>query len=683
MAFLSPSARLPDASGVPGGGLTGRRGLLAGLALAVLYFGLGRIPLPSGLAFQAYLFWPAAALAHTALFILGVEAWWGLLLGSLLLNLSGWLPWPQALAMVGLQTLEPLVAWRLLVALNRPHPDLGKTGDLFRWLGIAAAVNALFSALLGTLVVGMALPQGFRYPPATALSWFLGDLTAILCLGPTLLLFLRPLATAVPPASRPWRIPHPVIEGMGMGFLVLLFLSVGRIHPKLSPDFQMAAQFALVLPALWMALRLGPRGTAAGTTLLALSVLTALWTGSRILPEEAFRFSQLFLLVLALAALTTAAAAEEARAARLALAMRDLQGQRMEAVATLAGGLVHEFNNQLTVVLGNLDRLRDALTATPEASGLLVRLEEAALAMEGTVRHLKGLSHQVPLRALSLPLDEALAPFLASTRDLPGRIQFETDLPAGLLVGLDPELLRQALQLLLTNSLEAIEGRGHIRLTAQQEGPCVCLVLEDDGRGMTPEVLRRACDPFFSTKPVGQGRGLGLSIAFSLARQMGGDLLLDSTPERGTRAELRLPQGEGFAPPSAQAVLPPARPRRILLADDESAIRELTREVLEEEGFDVVEAQDGQEAAEAFEVAPETWDLAILDLVMPRLHGSDVLLRIQRLRPELPVLLISGYNDEVRPGLLHGPHVRFLAKPFRIRDLIEALGKLGVLNRPA
>ncbi len=659
----------------------GRKRVLAILVLALLYLGAGRIPLPSGLAFQAYLFWPAAALAHTALFILGAEAWWGLLLGSLLLNATGWLPWPQALAMAGLQTLEPLVAWRLLVSLGCPHPDPGKTRDLFRWLGIAAAVSAVFSAGLGTLVVGSALPQGFHHPPATALSWFLGDLTAILCLGPALLLFLRPLATGRPPDPRPWRIPHPVAEGAGMALLVLLLLFAGRIRPGLTPDFRLAAQFALVLPALWMALRLGPRGTAAGTTLLALSVLVALWTGSRVLPEEAFRFSQLFLLVLALATLTTAAAAEEARAARQALELKDLQGQRMEAVATLAGGLVHEFNNQLTVMLGNLDRLREPLATVPAATGLLARLEEAALALEGTVRQLKGLSHQAPLRAFSLPLEEALAPFLASTRDLPARIRFETKIPEGLQVGLDPELLRQALQLLLTNSLEAIEGRGHIRLVAQPEGPCVCLVLEDDGHGMAPEVLRRACDPFFTTKPVGQGRGLGLSIAFALARQMGGSLSLESAPERGTRAELRLPRGRpaeaAFAPPSR-----PAQARRLLLADDEAAIRELTREILEEEGFIVVEAADGQEAVETFEADPGGWDLAVLDLVMPRLHGAEVLARIQQARPDLPVILVSGYSAEARPGLLEGPHRRFLAKPFRIRDLVESIEALGLSRNP-
>ncbi|HEX9010265.1 MAG TPA: ATP-binding protein [Holophagaceae bacterium] len=662
--------------------LADRKRALAILVLALAYVGAGRIPLPSGLAFQAYLFWPAAALTHTALFILGVEAWWGLLLGSLLLNATGWLPWPQALAMVGLQALEPLVAWRLLVALGCPHPDPGKTRDLFRWLGVAASVSAVFSAGLGTLVVGSALPQGFHHPSATGLSWFLGDLAAILCLGPSLLLFLRPLATGRPPEPRPWRIPHPAAEGIGMALLVLLLLFAGRIRPGLTPDFRLAAQFALVLPALWMALRLGPRGTAAGTTLLALSILVALWTGSRILPEEAFRFSQLFLLVLALATLTTAAAAEEARAARQALELRDLQGQRMEAVATLAGGLVHEFNNQLTVMLGNLDRLREPLASVPAATGLLARLEEAALALEGTVRQLKGLSHQAPLRAFSLPLEEALAPFLAGIRELPARIRFETKIPEGLQVGLDPELLRQALQLLLTNSLEAIVARGHIWLTARQEGPCICLVLEDDGPGMAPEVLRRACDPFFTTKPVGQGRGLGLSIAFSLARQMGGDLVLDSAPGRGTRAELHLPRGRVLEP-APQPPAPASHPRRILLADDEAAIRELTREILAEEGFEVVEARDGQEALEAFEADPETWDLAILDLVMPRLHGSDVLLRIQALRPDLPVLLISGYNDEARPGLLDGPHRRFLAKPFRIRDLIEALASLGVGIPPA
>jgi CheY-like chemotaxis protein len=297
--------------------------------------------------------------------------------------------------------------------------------------------------------------------------------------------------------------------------------------------------------------------------------------------------------------------------------------------------------------------------------------------MEGTVRQLKGLSFQAPLRAFSLPLDEALRPFLEGLPPLPEGIRFERSLPAGLQVGLDPELLRQALQSLFANSLEALRGRGLIRLSASREEAWIRLVLEDDGPGMPPEVLRRACDPFFSTKPVGQGRGLGLSIAFSLARQMGGTLALDSAPGRGTRAELRLPSGHAAEPGPPSPVRPP-HPLRILLAEDEDAIRELTREILEAEGFEVGEARDGQEALELFEAAPDNWDAALLDLVMPRLHGSEVLLRLQARRPDLPVLLVSGYNPETRPGLLEGPHRGFLAKPFRIRDLLEALGALGV-----
>ncbi|HLP30553.1 MAG TPA: MASE1 domain-containing protein, partial [Geothrix sp.] len=123
------------------------------LGLAVVFLGAATLPLASGLAFQAYLFWPAAAVSHTALFILGGRAWWGIALGSLILNSLGWLPWPHALAMVALQTLEPLVAWRIMQRLGCPHPDLGKYQDLARWLTVALFVNAVFSAGFGNWVV--------------------------------------------------------------------------------------------------------------------------------------------------------------------------------------------------------------------------------------------------------------------------------------------------------------------------------------------------------------------------------------------------------------------------------------------------------------------------------------------------------------------------------------------------
>ncbi len=673
MPLPGPAAGpLPGLGPAAGWGNGWRRTAALGL-LALVYLGAARIPLPSGLAFQAYLFWPAAAVAHIALFILGPEAVLGIAVGSLALNLTGWLPWPSALAMSGLQTLEPLLAWRLLVALGSPHPDLRRLPDLLRWLGAATLVSALCSAGAGTWVVGLALPGGFRDPWATALSWFLGDLTALLCLGPVLLLFLAPAPTR---ARLPHRPAHPWLESLLLGAAALLLLFSGQVQGDLPRDFRLAFQFALLLPVLWLALRLGPRATAVGTALLSLAFLASLWTRGRVLPEEAFRFSQLYLLVLALAAHITAVSHEEARLARHELGLKELQAQRMEAVGTLAGGLVHEFNNRLTVLLGNLDRLRDqALDGEPAA--LVDRLEASTLALEDTVRQLKDLSHQAPVRAFPMPLREALAPFLASASGLPDRIAFSSDVPADLQVDLDPDLLRQVLQLLLTNSLEAIEGRGRIVLRARRVQDRVVVTLEDDGRGMTAEVLQRACDPFFSTKPVGQGRGLGLSIAFSLVRQMGGELGLDSHPGLGTRAELRFPLGPEPAPsPDSPSVAP--LQARILLADDEAAIRELTRDCLEGEGFHVREAADGLEALELFEGDPGAWDLVILDLVMPRMHGAEVLARIHARRPDLPVLLISGYTAEARPELLQGPHRRFLAKPFRLRELLAEVAALGL-----
>lgn len=644
--------------------------------LALVYFGAAKIPLSSGLAFQAYLFWPAAAVGYTAFLFLGRDALWGLALGSLLHNGLGWLPWQYALAMSALQTLGPWVAWRWMLRLGCPQPDLRQTRDLLRWLGLATLSSAIFSSGLGTLVVGLALPGGrFDHPLATAFSWFLGDLTAILCLGPVLLHFgPRDVSWTQPPPSRR---PASLVSKAAVAAGCLLLLFGGRINPGLSADFRLGLQFALVLPVLWMALRFGPKDTAAGVALLTLAFLAQLWVGGVRLPDEAFRFSQMHLLVLALAALVTSASAEETRQARLALEARDLQAQRMEAVGTLAGGLVHEFNNQLTVVLGNLDRLRLHLPPAGESVDFARRLEEAALALGSTVQQLKALSHQAPLRAFPLPLSEALTPFLLLAQDLPARITFHHTLDQDPVVGLDPDLLTQALQRLLANSVEAIEGSGHIELRAWLDDASVHLTLEDDGPGMGTEVLHRACDPFFTTKPLATGRGLGLSIAFALTRQLGGHLLLDSQPGQGTRAELVLPLGRTSPPP----VLPAqesARTGRILLADDEAGIRALTREFLEGEGYLVSEATDGQEALDAFESDPGAWDLVILDLVMPRVGGAEVLNRIQQLRPELPALLISGYSAATRPGLLDPPHRRFLAKPFRLQELLEALAALGL-----
>lgn len=671
-----------DPAAQPFGGVGGWRGALHVLALALIYLMAAKVPLSSSLTFQAYLFWPAAAVAHTAFFILGRKALVGIVLGSLLLNGLGWLPWPLALAMVALQTLGPLVAWRVLVHLGSPHPDLGRTQDLLRWLGVASLSSAVFSSGLGSLVVGLALPGGsFSHSLATAFSWFLGDLAAILCLGPWLLHFLpgwvNPSLKA-PQATHPRPAPLTLVL---MGSLCLLLLFGGQINPGLSKDFRLSFLFALVLPVLWLALTTGPRGTSIGVALLSLAFLAHLTMGRLPLPDEAFRFFQLHLLVLASAGLVTASAAGEARTARLALEAQELQALRMEAVGTLAGGLVHEFNNQLTVVFGNLDRLHGVLPDDSLASPVVQRLEEAVDAVGSTVRRLKGLSHHVPIHVGSLPLQEALIPFRLRMPAMPAQVTFELVLADDPLVSFDPDLLGQALQHLVTNSLEAISGRGLIRLHAWSNELGLHLVVEDNGVGMTPDVLHRACDPFFSTKPTATGRGLGLSFAFSLTKQMGGRLSLESQAGKGTRVELIFPQVNSAASPTVSPLRPPTT-HRILLADDEAGIRDLAREFLESEGFHVVVTSDGLEALDVFRSDPQSWDLAILDLVMPRLGGADVLNHINHIRPELPVLLMSGYSSEAQPNLLNASHRHFLAKPFRLHELLEALQSLGLTRLP-
>lgn len=670
----------PDSTAHPSWGMGGWIGGLHILALALLYLAAAKIPTASSLTFQAYLFWPAAAVAYTAYFILGQRALWGIAIGSLLLNGTAWLPWPQALAMTLLQILGPWVTWRVLVHLGSPHPDLRRTKDLLRWLGVTTLSSAVFSSALGSIVVGTALPGGaFSHALATSFSWFLGDLAAILCLGPVLL-HLLPGWLEIPISADQGRPAPSFLQMVLVGSICLLLLFGGQISPALSRDFRLSIQFALVLPILWMALRFGPRCTSIGVALLSLAFLLHLKTSGLPLSDEAFRFSQLHLLVLAFAALVTASVAEEARMAHLALEARELQALRMEAVGTLAGGLVHEFNNQLTVVFGNLDRLHGLLSEGDQASLVVQRLSEAVDSMGSTVKQLKALSHHAPLQTTPMPLSEALVPFLLRVADLPGQVTFHLEIEDGLLVSLDPDLLCQALQHLLANSLEAIPGHGHIQLKAWQQNAWIHLTFKDTGVGMSREVLRKACDPFFSTKPTAKGRGLGLSFVFSLAKQMGGRLSMDSQPGKGTLVELTFPLGR----PAPLPVSTPegrSRAQRVLLADDEAGIRDLTREFLEGEGFQVLAVADGREALGAFHSDPQAWDLLILDLVMPHLGGAEVLSRIEQIRPDLPALMISGYSAEVRPDLLDGSHRRFLAKPFRLHELLKALQILG-LNPP-
>jgi signal transduction histidine kinase len=385
----------------------------------------------------------------------------------------------------------------------------------------------------------------------------------------------------------------------------------------------------------------------------------------------------------------TAKVAEEVTA-RMRAEQALLQAQKLEAIGNLTGGIAHDFNNLLMAILGNLELLRKRLpgneagwlrlvdTATEGArrgSGLTSRM--LAFARKQDLR-----TERVNVGQLVAGMAELMSRSLGQTITVDIRI--DPRLPP---VETDPNQLEAALLNLAVNARDAMAGSGPIRITAHEAttgaqhglptGRYVCLALTDAGEGMDEATLKRATEPFFTTKGVGKGTGLGLSMVQGLALQSGGNLVLRSAPGEGTTAEIWLPACAAeetaaempiTAPPTARAQNSGAF--RILAVDDDPLILMSIVDMLEDLGHSVASASSGQEALDC--LANETFDLVMTDYAMPHMTGAEFIREARRRHPGLPAVLATGYAEMPCDDI---EAVR-LAKPFTQADLTEALGRV-------
>jgi PAS domain S-box-containing protein len=380
-------------------------------------------------------------------------------------------------------------------------------------------------------------------------------------------------------------------------------------------------------------------------------------------------------------------AAREAAQAQLAHA------QRMEALGQLAGGIAHDINNVLQAVGGGA-ALIERKPGEPDHVRRIARMViEAAERGSAVTRRLLAFSRRADLRAESLDpvmLLTDLRDMLAHTMGagIGVRVEAPPRLPTVLA---DKGQLETVLVNLAANARDAMDGQGTITLSAALEtrramqaigdppmlkpGRYVRLAVHDTGAGMTPEVLARATEPFFTTKPRGKGTGLGLAMARGFAEQSGGGLRLDSEPGRGTVVSLWLPLAVAVAP-ADETPSPPAAPahgRRILIVDDDAAVREVTAGGLEAAGYAVLTAGDGPAALEIIK-RDDRVDLLISDLSMPGMDGLAVIAAAQSLRPGLPAILLTGYATNAAELALDGAMsgaFSLLRKPIAIAPLAE------------
>jgi len=363
------------------------------------------------------------------------------------------------------------------------------------------------------------------------------------------------------------------------------------------------------------------------------------------------------------------------------------QSQKMDAIGQLTGGVAHDFNNLLMATLSSLELLRRRLKDDPQGLRLLDNAVEGARRGATLTQRMLAFARRQDLEPVRVEIP-ALVRGMTDLikRALGPSIRIETRFPLTLdAIIADVNQLEMALLNLVVNARDAMTEGGSIAITAQEHsvrkdnshsldsGDYVALCVVDDGAGMDADTLSRAMEPFFTTKGVGKGTGLGLSMVHGLAQQLGGRLVLESEPGRGTTAALWLPAAEPTESESRSPEEPEAprhtRPLIVLAVDDDSLVLMNTVALLEDLGHTVLEAQSGTEALDIFRREPAI-DLVITDQAMPQMTGVQFAEIAQAERPAVPFILATGYGElpQAANGVLHK-----LGKPFRQEDLARAV----------
>ena len=373
------------------------------------------------------------------------------------------------------------------------------------------------------------------------------------------------------------------------------------------------------------------------------------------------------------------------------------QAQKMEAVATLAGGVAHEFNNALMGIVGNLELLKMDLPEDEGRDKYFKAMKSASHRMSRLTDQLLAYAQGGKYQPKDLKLDDFVIQTLPILQhDLNSAIRVEThfskDIPH---IKADYTQMQMVLSAILANSNEAIEVKGCIRITAENKdldedfskqhhglkpGPYVCLTIEDDGKGMNEEERGKIFEPFFTTKF--QGRGMGMAAVYGIVKNHDGWIYVDSELGKGTTVRIYLPATSAGSREGAKAVTQPEvelgiGEGTILVIEDEEVVIEVTQAMLERLGYRVMVARTGKDAIHITETFDGQIDLALLDIKLPDMEGGKVYPLIMKARPDLKVIVFSGYSIEgPARKILDAGAQDFIQKPFSLATLSEKLRKV-------
>jgi two-component system sensor histidine kinase EvgS len=380
---------------------------------------------------------------------------------------------------------------------------------------------------------------------------------------------------------------------------------------------------------------------------------------------------------------------------QLELEARLLQSSKMEAVGQLAGGVAHDYNNMLSVILGYTELALSRIPSDDPVHQNLTEIYAAATRSADITAQLLAFARKQIVTPKVLLINRNIEGMLKMLSRLigedikliwePGQDIFP--------IKIDPIQLDQILANLCVNARDAISGSGEVKISTQNRtldldddentipsGNYVVLTVSDNGCGMTHLVKEKIFEPFFTTKELGRGTGLGLATVYGIIKQNNGHIIVTSSPRVGTSFEILFPmaqteESEHHATDSKE--VPKGKKQTILLVEDEEAILKLTRKVIEGFNYQVIAANFPSAALEIVKDGNQQIDLLITDIVMPEMNGKELYLKIKSLRPGIKVLFVSGYTAEiVGSEELHGNDVDFIEKPFAIKELARKINEV-------
>jgi len=373
-----------------------------------------------------------------------------------------------------------------------------------------------------------------------------------------------------------------------------------------------------------------------------------------------------------------------------------IHSQKMEAIGTLAGGIAHDFNNILSLIIGYTELARDEVSEGSQLWEDLKEVYQAGKRARDLVKHILTFSRQSEQEQKPIHIQPIVKEALKLLRpSLPTTIEIRKHLTATGMVLADPTQIEQVIMNLCTNAYHAmrdrggvlevkleevvLEGEAHSRQLELPPGTYLALTVLDTGHGIDRAVIDRVFEPYFTTKATGEGTGMGLAVVHGIVKSHGGTITVDSEPGKGATFQVLLPRSEDaeVREEPKEVALPLGGTERILFVDDEPAIVDIGRRMLERLGYEVVTSTTGIKALEAFRKQPENFDLVITDMTMPKMTGDELATELLGIRPGIPIILCTGFSERITEEKAKEMGIRkFVMKPLVVGEMAEAVREM-------